>query len=298
METPRMQVTRKGRAFTQESICICFYFSKSTADVSSDILGSLRVFLETVGMQALTRYANEDGEWCDLDDASREIIRAKLLRPIRTHVALTDGRPHPDKYEFNYDGKDLHNPMFRRNPGAVTAVQFILPTSWLKAHGPQRVRDLALALASRLPFNSGHVGLSATGFLDGATIMKDLVPQLLQHPGVDVMDLLLTAYDIGTRLRVPHWMTFIGDPSLSEMGGTDFLRAQLHTPGTTVESLDASRAVVTLGPAPEPGGPDQPLPAYRELACVLEPWAFHATRGPPAFPAATFQQWDRRFLDD
>ncbi|CAM3948748.1 hypothetical protein COSO111634_29730 [Corallococcus soli] len=128
--------------------------------------------------------------------------------------------------------------------------------------------------------------------------MKDLVPQLLQHPGVDVLDLQRTAYDIGTRLRVPHWMTFIGDPALSEMGGTDFLRSQLHTPGTTVESLDASRAVVTLGPAPEPGGPDQPLPAYRELARVLEPWAFHAPHGPPGFPAATFQQWDRRFLDD
>ncbi|MCY1030717.1 DUF3396 domain-containing protein [Corallococcus sp. BB11-1] len=293
-----MQVTRKGRAYTQESISICFYFSSSTVEVSGAVTLALQKFLETTGEQTFTYYGHEDGDWRDLNDAGWELIRAKFLRSIRTHVALTDDRPHPDKYEFNYDGKDLQNQTFRHHPGAVSAVQFILPTAWLKAHGPQRVRNLALALASLLPFNSGHVGLSATGFLDGATIMNDLVPQLLQHPGVDVMDLLLTAYDIGTRLRVPHWMTFIGDPALSEMGGPDFLRSQLHTPGTTVESLDASRAVVTLGPAPEPGGPDQPLPAYRELARVLEPWAFHAPHGPPGFPAATFQQWDRRFLDD
>ncbi|GMU10374.1 hypothetical protein ASNO1_66280 [Corallococcus caeni] len=167
----------------------------------------------------------------------------------------------------------------------------------MNTHGPDSVRKLALALAAPLPFSSGHAGLAVTGFLGVGSVTSEVVPQLIQYPGVDLMELDLVSWEIGTRLRVPHWLTFIGDPALSAMGGVDFLRSQLHTPGTTVESLDASRAVVTLGPAPLAGGPDQPLPAYRELARVLEPWAFHATRRPADFPDEDFFPWDRRFLD-
>ncbi|MCY1047730.1 DUF3396 domain-containing protein [Corallococcus sp. bb12-1] len=292
-----MQVTRKGRAVTQEDVSICFYLPRPTAEVIENASLSLQEFLKTVGAGALNHFADAEGEWQELNESGWETVYKKFRNPKGSSVALTNDAPYPDKYEFEYKGHDIHGPLLRHYPGAVTAVRFILPMAWMKAHGPQRVRELALALAALLPFSSGHVGLSATGFLDFGNVMRDLVPLLVPYPGVDVQDLQMTAHHIGTRLRVPHWMTFIGEPALSEMGGTDFLRSQLHTPGTTVESLDASRAVVTLGPAPEPGGPDQPLPAYRELARVLEPWAFHPPNGPPGFPAATFQQWDRRFLD-
>ncbi|WP_158620192.1 type VI immunity family protein [Corallococcus sicarius] len=276
---------------------ICFYLPKPTAEVAHAVSLSLQKYLDAVGVQTLNYFFNEDGDWEKMDESSWEIVRRKIHHPSVSSVALTSDAPYPDRYEFEYVGRDIHGPVFRHDPGAVTAVRFILPLAWMRTHGPQRVRELALALAAPLPFSSGHAGLSVTGFLEVVRIMDEVVPQLLPHPGVDVINLNQTAMEIGPRLRVPHWLTFIGDPALREMGGPDFLRAQLHTPGTTVESLDASRAVVTLGPVPEGGGPDQPLPAYRELARVLEPWAYHPKSCPGFSPQEAFHKWERRFLD-
>ncbi|HLM43445.1 MAG TPA: type VI immunity family protein, partial [Myxococcaceae bacterium] len=77
-------------------------------------------------------------------------------------------------------------------------------------------------------------------------------------------------------------------PVLGELGGAAGLRARLHSPGTTVQELEGERVVVTLGPSPDAGDTEQgrTLPAYRELARVLEPWLY-----------LTSSQWERRFLD-
>ncbi|WP_375745476.1 DUF3396 domain-containing protein [Corallococcus interemptor] len=292
-----MQIIRRGRAVTQEDVSICFYLPKPTAEVAPAISQCLQSFVNVIGRHALNHYLGDDGEPRELDDAAWATIRTKLHHPVAPSVVLTTDAPYPEKVEFEYQGKDIHAALFRHDPGPVTAVRFIVPLSWMRAHGIRRVRELAMALAAPLPFSAGHAGLSVTGFLGVGTVVSDVVPLLFQAPGVDLVDLNLTSCEIGTRLRVPHWMTFVGEPSLSAMGGVEFLRSQLHTPGTTVEALDASRAVVTLGPEPLAGGPDQPLPAYRELARVLEPWAFHPTWSPANFPDDDFHRWDRRFLD-
>ncbi|RKH43379.1 DUF3396 domain-containing protein [Corallococcus sp. AB050B] len=297
MTSPRLQIMRRNRAVTQVNVSICFYLPKPTADVAQAISLSLQRFVDAIGIHALNYYFGEDGEPRELDDAAWATIRTKLHHPVAPSVILFTDAPYPEKIEFEYRGKDIHAAIHRRDPGPVCAVRFIVPLSWMNTHGPDGVRKLALALAAPLPFSSGHAGLAVTGFLGVGSVTSEVVPQLVQHPGVDLMELDLVSCEIGTRLRVPHWMTFIGEPSLSAMGGVDFLRSQLHAPGTTVEALDASRAVVTLGPEPLAGGPDQPLPAYRELARVLEPWAFHATWNPADFPKEDFLPWDRRFLD-
>ncbi|WP_404372392.1 type VI immunity family protein [Corallococcus coralloides] len=288
---------RKNRAVTQEDVSICFYLPRPTAEVAEAVSLSLQTFVDVVGIRALGYYIGEDDEPRELDDGGWASIRTKIHHPVTPSVLLTADASYPEKIEFEYRGRDIHAPVFRRAPGTVCAVRFILPLSWLRAHGASRVRELALALAAPLPFSSGHAGLAVTGYLGVGSVTTEVVPQLVQYPGVDLMELDLVAWEIGTRLRVPHWMTFIGEPSLGAMGGVDVLRSQLHEPGTATEALDASRAVVTLGPEPLAGGPDQPLPAYRELARVLEPWAFHATRRPAGFPEDVFFKWDRRFLD-
>ncbi|MBZ4372518.1 type VI immunity family protein [Corallococcus sp. AS-1-6] len=288
---------RRNRAVTQEDVSICFYLPRPTAEVSQSIALSLQYFVDAIGIRALNYYIGDDDEPRELDDAGWAFIHTKLHHPVAPSVLLTNDAPYPEKFEFEYLGKDIHAAIFRHDPGPVTAVRFIVPLSWVNAHGALRVRELALALAAPLPFSSGHAGLSVSGYLNSGTVMSDLVPLLAPFPGVDVQSFDRTSFEIGTRLRVPHWMTFIGEPSLSAMGGVDFLRSQLHAPGTTVEALDASRAVVILGPEPLAGGPDQPLLAYRELARVLEPWAFHASVRPANFSDDDFMGWDRRFLD-
>ena len=95
-------------------------------------------------------------------------------------------------------------------------------------------------------------------------------------------------------------MTFIGQPVLGAVGGAQGLRSRLHTPGVTVEEIPGDRAVVTLGEWPEAGDTEQgqELPAYRELARVLEPWLYFEPRARlHYFSLEETRRWDRRFLD-
>ncbi|MFP2913735.1 type VI immunity family protein, partial [Pyxidicoccus sp. 3LFB2] len=61
------------------------------------------------------------------------------------------------------------------------------------------------------------------------------------------------------------------------------------------------RAVVTLGEWPEAGDLEAGagLPAYRDLARVLEPWLYHdaGTVYSQDFPPEDKLRWERRFLD-
>ena len=66
--------------------------------------------------------------------------------------------------------------------------------------------------------------------------------------------------------------------------------------------MDGERAVVTLGEWPEAGDLEQgqTLPAYRELARVLEPWLYQSRpTSPPLeeFGQRTRRGWEKRFLE-
>ncbi|WP_375770092.1 DUF3396 domain-containing protein [Archangium gephyra] len=89
---------------------------------------------------------------------------------------------------------------------------------------------------------------------------------------------------------------------LGELGGASGLRSRLSSPGTTVQELEEERAVAG---DTEQG---QTLPAYRELARVLEPWLYHEpfpepwpyheqSNWEPDFPPEDLRRWERRFLD-
>jgi hypothetical protein len=87
---------------------------------------------------------------------------------------------------------------------------------------------------------------------------------------------------------------------LSELGGTAGLRTRLHSPDIMVQELGNDRVVITLGPWPEAGDTEQGLvlPAYRELARVLEPWLYHQKPlRDPDFTPEDMLRWERRFLD-
>jgi hypothetical protein len=67
----------------------------------------------------------------------------------------------------------------------------------------------------------------------------------------------------------------------------------------TLQELDGGRAVVTLGKWPEAGDTQQghTLPAYRELARVLEPWLYMKRALRDDFREDDLRRWERRFLD-
>ncbi|HSP79761.1 MAG TPA: type VI immunity family protein, partial [Myxococcaceae bacterium] len=180
----------------------------------------------------------------------------------------------------------------------VSLVSFSWPVEYLEEHGPGWMRELAMELASLLPFSSGHVGLAFSSISTFDVSLEGIREEAMRYPGLDVTH---GQVSLGARVDGVHWLDFLGPPVLGELGGAAGLRGRLHAAETTVQELDGERAVVTLGKWPEAGDLAQgrDLPAYRELARVLEPWLYAC---PPEreFDGATPEEtrrWWRRFLD-
>ncbi|MCY1082920.1 type VI immunity family protein [Archangium lansingense] len=172
-------------------------------------------------------------------------------------------------YAFSYHAR---LPWREPPPQSVSVLSATLPTEYLEENGAQHVRELAMAMASRLPFATGHAGLALDLWRPIYAQLDRLRTEIFRHPGFDVRE--ASHFDgMGTRVDGIHWMNVLGPPVLSELDGATGLRARLHSPTTTVQELEGGRAVVTLGEAPEAGDLEQgqTLPAYRELARVLEP---------------------------
>jgi TseV toxin immunity protein TsiV len=280
----------------RESVSITFYMKRSHQEVVQQVLNALDVYRRAVGPQALTSYAhpyNED--WYELDDEGWAYIRQHMLEEPAAYPWLCQSDSETLGYEFNYNGLLLE--IYEGD--AASQVSFYLPTQYLEEHGPGRVRELALELAAELPFNSGHAGL-CFHFPDtilGAT--RRIRELSFRYPGMDIPGARSSASSIGTRLDGVHWMNFLGPPVLEKLGGAVGLRARLHSPGTTVQELDEERVVVTLGKWPEAGDTEQghTLPAYRELARVLEPWMYMNRCILNGFSEEDMRRWQRRFLD-
>jgi hypothetical protein len=284
----------------KESISICFYMRRSHQDVIQAVLGSLEIFRRAIGPEALAWDPGLDGYWHFLDQEAWNDIRSRLLDDRGASVSLHSSSNSMEGFEFSYRGYPPDNPIYPQEQGAIRAVTFWLPTEYLEEHGPSRVRQLALELASGLPFNSGHAGLTAHESGLTREEHQRLSTLALRHPGLDVLRLEKIAKDLGTRIKGVHWLNFLGPPVLGELGGAAGLRARLHSAGTTVEAMNEEQAVVTLGEWPEAGDFEQGqiLPAYRELAQVLEPWLYMTSSSVlyGSTPEES-RRWQRRFLD-
>ncbi len=209
------------------------------------------------------------------------------------------GPSDASQYAFQYYGKPLDTFTSGNKPGAVCAVSFWLPPEYLEKHGPARVRELALDLAAPLPFNSGHASLAFNAELQLLGVSAGLRPWCFRYPGMDVPDLGNLSMSLGTRVRGAYWLTFLGQPVLSELGGVAGLHTRLPAPDISVQEMDGERAVVTLGEGPEAGDMEQgrDLPLHRELARVMEPWLYQRRIPWNGFTQEDMRRWERRFLD-
>ncbi|WP_233261894.1 DUF3396 domain-containing protein [Vitiosangium sp. GDMCC 1.1324] len=275
---------------------ITFYMKRSHQEVVQHVLRALEVYRRAVKPPSLGWYAhpyNED--WDELDDKGWAYIRQHMLEEPAAYLWLSESPSETLGYEFLYDGLLLE--IYERDP--ASQVSFFLPTEYLEEHGPGRVRELAMELAAELPFNSGHAGLCF--HFPGAVlgITRPIRDLSFRYPGLDIPEARSATLAIGTRIDGVHWLNFLGQPVLEELGGAEGLRARLHSPSSTVQELDAERVVVSLGKWPEAGDTEQghTLPAYRELARVLEPWLYMARPVEPSFSEEDMRRWERRFLD-
>lgn len=294
---PRVRVHGWYGDVVREGLSLCFYMRLPHDEVKEAVWRSLEIYQRVLGPRALDSYADYEGEWQSLDEAGWAVARNELLGDRGAIVCLSNSEKH---YRFEYWGRLNHHPTFGPYPDAVRALEFWLSTEYLEEHGPGRVRELAMELAAALPFASGHAGLAFHAWLDVAGVDTEITKWCFRHHGLDIIPLDSLSLNLGTKVRAPSWLTFLGQPVLGELGGASGLRARLRSEGTTVQEMEGERAVVTLGPWPEAGDTEQgqTLPAYRELARVLEPWLYFR-KYPPDFyaPPTWHDRWERRFLD-
>lgn len=294
---PRLRLYSKGGyLLSRDGLSMTFAMRHPHARIVRAVMGALEAYLRAVGPDALSLYDDGQGGWQRLDEAGWAFVRNELLAPRMAHVCLTDPSRSEHRYRFHYQGSSLEPlPWEGEGSSLVSVVSCWLPTEYLETHGPDRVRELALELAALLPFCSGHTGFSFNGESDLLRAEPEVRELCFRHPGMDLPDPLLPSR-LGTRVKGVHWLNFLGPPVLAELGGEAGLRERLSSPGTTVRELERERAVVSLGPWPEAGDAHEGrlLPAYRELARVLEPWLY--LRDSPGAPEEV-RRWECRFLD-
>ncbi|HEX8825108.1 MAG TPA: DUF3396 domain-containing protein [Archangium sp.] len=298
---PRIRLRTESRGYwIWEGLRLDFYMRRPHTEMARAVMRSMDIYVNAVGAENLGFYVDDEGDSWELDQETWALNRRNLLEAPWPRVILEDAREiGPQRYQFEYYGRQIDDPEWSGSKLHACVASFWLPTEYLEEHGPGRVRELALELAAPLPFCSGNVGLAFLGPNDTMAIPQEIRDRCFRYPGMDLPDVSSFAYNIGTRVRGPSWMTFLGQPVLGELGGASALRARLRSPGTTVQELDGDRAVVTLGEWPDAGDTEQgrTLPAYRELARLLEPWRYEGPMFDHSFSPEDRRRWERRFLD-
>ncbi|QRN97558.1 DUF3396 domain-containing protein [Archangium violaceum] len=299
---PRIRLRTESRGYLiYEGLRLDFYMRRPHTEMARAVMRSMDTYVQAVGVENLGFYMDDEGEYWELDQEGWALTRRNLLEDRWPRIILRDARTEgPQRYRFEYYGRRLDDPDWKRSEKYACVASFWLSTEYLEEQGPGRVRALALALAAPLPFCSGNGGLAFLGLNDAVGVTKEIQDRCFRYPGMDIPDVALYSYNIGTRVRGPSWLTFLGQPVLGELGGAAALRARLHSPDTTVRELDGERAVVTLGEWPDAGDTEQgrTLPAYRELARVLEPWLYEGPLPESQFRPEDRRRWERRFLDE
>ncbi len=315
----------------RDVIRITFYLPHDHPDIATGVSHAVETYLNAVGrgLRTINHTFTNDDEGAALTEERWSYIRY-LLRPERPFRFIEELSEHGvyrmEKRGFAtlllFDGGHLRRngyelyyrariPWRTPSPGSVSLLAATLPTEYLEVHGASRVRELALEMASRLRFASGHVGPALRLYWPLRSTDTALRAELLRYPGIDLRPAWLGEPQMGTRVDGVHWLNFLGQPVLGQLGGAAALGVRLHAPETTVHELGEDRVVIALGERPEAGDltAGNTLPAYRELARVLEPWlepprlSKHADPEEGAshsfmrFTRDEAMRWWRRFLD-
>jgi hypothetical protein len=317
--------------FARDVVRFAFYLPYDHPEIATGVTHAVESYMRAVGQRPETinhSFINDDEgaaltkeRWSSIhfllrperpfrfiEELSEPTARGMEKRGYAAQLLLTGGFPSGNGYELCYRARI---PSRTPEPGSVSLLTATLPTEYLEEHGATRVRELALEMASQLRFATGHAGLALRLYRPLGPDDEDLRAELLCYPGIDLRPAWLYAHGMGTYVDGVHWLNFLAQPVLGQLGGAPALHARLQSPETTVHELDGERVVVSLGERPEAGdlSAGQTLPAYRELARVLEPW-FEPPRLPEnarfdepsrysdvLFTEHEALRWWRRFLD-
>jgi Protein of unknown function (DUF3396) len=292
--------TDLGDVVARDGIVLCFFMRHSHTEIAPAVWRALQAYRRAIPSGALGWYGADDGDTLPLDDKGWEHIRWKMLERTKAFACNVDLEESPSEagsYLFEYRGLELDAPMFPQDENATSGVAFTFPTEYLLEHGPGPLRTLALEIARDLPFSFGYASLAAVsphGMWYAAR--RELLPFLSRYLGLDFYHLDSTSPIIGTRARGAYWLTFLGQPLLGQLGGTEILRHKLPFPDVSFQPLDGERLLITLSEWPEAIDTEQKLrPApYFALARVLEPFFCEESMGWSLADKDNMHRWMRR----
>jgi hypothetical protein len=293
-----------GDLVVRDGVKLFFFMRRSHGEVAASIWRALRIYQRALPPKSLNWYGSDDGDTLPLDDKGWEHIRNTLLEHpwagAGSHAALCEATGEAGGYHFDYDGRQLDDPLFSHRQGATSGVSFSFPTEYLLEHGPAHLRTLALELGRELPFNFGYASLAYVSH-PGVwyAVRKQLLDLLPRYLGLDLCDLMETSGVIGTGARGAYWLTFLGQPLLGQVGGLEGLRPQLAFPEVTFEPMEGDRLLLTLGEWPEALDTEKGAvpPQYRALARLLEPYFCEEGGDWPPLNRAFMHRWLRRLCD-
>ncbi|WP_163995202.1 type VI immunity family protein [Pyxidicoccus caerfyrddinensis] len=296
MQYPRLRFADRflGEA-ASDALLICFYMKHSHEQIAPLILRALDIFRERIQPLTLDWYIDPDAQTHPLDGTQWESIRKEMVGPEENFFPRFAGTPERvGGLYVEYKGLRIPSRWPARQHDACS-LYLRLPTEFLEARGPSQVRELAVAVANELPFNSGFVDLSF-GWVNPVEDAIDLIHK--RYPGLH-LNREGPQLDMDTHVDGVHWMNFLSQPVLGKLGGIAALRERLNLPGISIQELSGDRLLISLGDAPNPGDTEagETLPLHRALARLLEPYLYRNTRPLGRMTPEDMRRWERRFLD-
>ncbi len=322
----------RRQLLAREVFRIVFYMPYDHPDISLGVTHAIDSYMRAVGEGPRTinhvSLSHDEGDtltaeqwgwvrrllentrrWSFPDDYDAWKQREIEKRRFERGLLFSGGCGTRNGYELEYKARIPWRPAPKQT--FVSLLSATLPVEYLEEHGPGRAHQLALDMASRLLFASGHAGLSLRLYWGLRHTDDAFRAESLRYPALDLREAWGHEEWMGLRVDGVHWLNFLGPTVLTQLGGTTALRSRLLSAETSVVELGEERVVVSLGVQPEAGDltVGKTLPAYRELAQVLEPWLeplfLKARWTPIEGPRYTSlllteeeaRRWWRRFLD-
>ena len=291
---------RSGGLVARDGVVLCFFMRRSHREVAPAVWQAIQAYRRAIPHQALGWYGSDEGDTLPLDDKGWEHIRWRLIErpPVNgCIVELQENCSGAGGYHLDYQGRELDGPLYAHDEDATSGLAFSFPTEYLLEHGPAHLRDLAQELGRELPFSFGYASLA---FVAPRGIWyparRELLGPLRRYLGLDLYHLSETSGLMGIGARGAYWLTFLGQPLLGQLGGTEALRQRLSCPDVTFEPMAGERLLLTLGEWPDAIDTEKGAvpPQYRALALLLEPYLREEGGDWPPMNREFMHRWFRR----
>lgn len=285
------------------------YTDKLFSTIPEQVLACYEMFLRLCPPERIKHYATETMDqhketssrtftmlpsWLKKGAAPRKYIYLELLSGDNRE-AVPDFRFLVAGYE---PGSIGHSARF------ASLLRICVPAAWGGGHASE-MRDMVIHLAGLIPYTAGHAGFA----MDWSRYFEQKAcPHAYQkgmrHLGFDVPgesnDCLVVGHD---SMKTVNWLTLLGQPLLSKLGGVDQIRARASN--RIKLRPTGGGLMLEAGDAPEVGDVNRgdPLPAYAEVYKLVEPVAevgIQRSKAMTFLPGDEHQntlRWLRRFAE-